>query len=206
MIQRQTICKKYELWRVSSGAVWELVWYVYLSRNLGGWATPWSTEEVLEGHQRVDLPANARTALKGLLRERKKVEEGVFLLNRPLCPQDDPIGRRTDLKLNWTVVCTLTSQKGPVEFCTFWRLKIQDSGRPAGRESIGKSTGGKNKGFGGVSCEIMSNSADKVTFERKLFRKYAISQKDLTWLHYTIVLTASFFSTGLEMWNLWKPK
>ena len=37
------------------------------SGHLGGWATPWSEGEMLDGqHQRVDIPANARIAHKGL--------------------------------------------------------------------------------------------------------------------------------------------
>ena len=38
------------------------------SGHLGGLATPWSAEKVLDGqHQRVDIPAHARSAHKGLL-------------------------------------------------------------------------------------------------------------------------------------------
>ena len=34
------------------------------SGYLGGWATPWSAEEMLDGqHQRVDIPAHDRAAL-----------------------------------------------------------------------------------------------------------------------------------------------
>ena len=41
------------------------------SGYLGGWATPCSAEEMLDGqHQRVDIPAYARTAHTGLLQER----------------------------------------------------------------------------------------------------------------------------------------
>ena len=37
---------------------------------LGGWATPSLAEEMLDGqHQRVDIPARARTAHKGLLQK-----------------------------------------------------------------------------------------------------------------------------------------
>ena len=40
------------------------------SRYLGGWATPWSAEEMLDGqHQRVDISTHARAAHKGLLRK-----------------------------------------------------------------------------------------------------------------------------------------
>ena len=40
-------------------------------RHLGEWATPWWVEKMLDGqHQRVDIPAHARTANKGLLQKR----------------------------------------------------------------------------------------------------------------------------------------
>ena len=46
------------------------------SVHLGGWATPWSAEEVLDGqHQRVDIPALARTAHKSLLILQNRLEE-----------------------------------------------------------------------------------------------------------------------------------
>ena len=65
------------------------------SGHLGGWATPWSAEEMLDGqHQRVDIPAHAGTAHKGLL--QKRLEEK-SLLNRPSCPPDDLIGQGTEL-------------------------------------------------------------------------------------------------------------
>ena len=39
--------------------------------HLGGWATPWSAEEMLDGqHQRVDIPGHTRTGYKGLLQKR----------------------------------------------------------------------------------------------------------------------------------------
>ena len=45
------------------------------SRHLGGKATPWSVEEMLDGQrQRVDIPAHARTAHNGL-RKKKRLEE-----------------------------------------------------------------------------------------------------------------------------------
>ena len=41
------------------------------SGHLGGWATPWSAEEMVDGqHQRVDIPAHAIAANKGLLQKR----------------------------------------------------------------------------------------------------------------------------------------
>ena len=41
------------------------------SGHLGGWATLWLAEEMLDGqHQRVNIPAHARTTHKGLLQKR----------------------------------------------------------------------------------------------------------------------------------------
>ena len=41
------------------------------SGHLGGWAMLWSAEESLDGqHQRVNIPAHARTTHKGLLQKR----------------------------------------------------------------------------------------------------------------------------------------
>ena len=41
------------------------------SGHLGGWAMPWSAEEMLDGqHQRMDIPAQTRPAHKGLLQKR----------------------------------------------------------------------------------------------------------------------------------------
>ena len=41
------------------------------SGHVGGWTTTWAAEEMLGGqHQRVDIPAYARTAHKGLLQKR----------------------------------------------------------------------------------------------------------------------------------------
>ena len=41
------------------------------SGHLGGWATPWSAEEMLDGqHQGVDIPDHARAAHNGLLQKR----------------------------------------------------------------------------------------------------------------------------------------
>ena len=52
--------------------------------------------EMLDGqHQRVDIPAYARTAYKGCLQKRR--EEDIYLLNHPLCPPDDPLHQGTDL-------------------------------------------------------------------------------------------------------------
>ena len=52
------------------------------------WATTWSAEEMLDGqHERVDIPAHAGTAHLGLLQKKTEI---LFLLNRPLCPPEDP--------------------------------------------------------------------------------------------------------------------
>ena len=41
--------------------------------HLGGWATPWSVEKMLdEQHQKVDTPAHARTAQKDFLKKRRE--------------------------------------------------------------------------------------------------------------------------------------
>ena len=65
------------------------------SGHLGGWATLWSTEEMLDGqHQRVDIPVHARNAHKGLL--QKRLEEDLRVI--PHAPHDDPIGQGSELK------------------------------------------------------------------------------------------------------------
>ena len=49
------------------------------SGHLGGWATPLSADETLDGqHQRVDIPAGARIAHRGLL--HKRLEEDLSWL------------------------------------------------------------------------------------------------------------------------------
>ena len=59
------------------------------SAHLGGWAPPWSAEEMLDGqHQRVDIHARARTTHNGLLQKKTKTTTttgGGSLLNPPLC-------------------------------------------------------------------------------------------------------------------------
>ena len=53
------------------------------SRQLGGWATPWSAEETLDGqHQRADISAHARAAHKGLL--QKRLGEDLCLIASPV--------------------------------------------------------------------------------------------------------------------------
>ena len=65
------------------------------SGHLGGLATPWSAEEMQYGqHQRQDIPAQVRTAHKGLLQRRlEEVSTESFLMS----PPDDPIDQGTEL-------------------------------------------------------------------------------------------------------------
>ena len=57
----------------------------HLSGHLGRWAMPWLAEEMLDGqHRRVDIPAHARTAHKGLL--QKRLEEDLCWI-APHVPQ-----------------------------------------------------------------------------------------------------------------------
>ena len=64
------------------------------SGHVGGWATPWSAEEMLDGqHQRVDIPAHARTAHKGLLKKR---------LEEDLCRIVPHVPRRSNRSRNQT--------------------------------------------------------------------------------------------------------
>ena len=68
------------------------------SGYLGGWATPWSAEEMLDGqHQRVDIPAYARTAHNGLLQKRLEEDLCCIVLHVPPPPYNDPIGQGTEL-------------------------------------------------------------------------------------------------------------
>ena len=63
--------------------------------HLGGWATPWSAEEMLDGQsQRVDIPAFCQNCLQWLPEENSGRGS---LLNRPLCPPDVLIGEGTEL-------------------------------------------------------------------------------------------------------------
>ena len=68
------------------------------SGYLKGWATPWSAEDIEDSqHQRVDIPAHARTAHKGLV--QKSLEEDLcWIVHR--VPHDDPTSQGTEL--NWT--------------------------------------------------------------------------------------------------------
>ena len=69
------------------------------SRHLGEWATPWSAEEILNGHhQRVDIPTNARITQKGLLLKRLEGDLCWIVPHAPLpSPSDDPIGQGTEM-------------------------------------------------------------------------------------------------------------
>ena len=81
------------------------------SGYLGRWATPWSAEEMLDGqHQRVDIPAHARTAHReGLLQKRQEEDLCWIICHAPPprtpspLPLDDPMGQGTKL-LNWILV------------------------------------------------------------------------------------------------------
>ena len=80
------------------------------SGHLGGWATPWSAEEKLDGqHQRVDISARARTAHKGLL--QKGPEEDLCWI----VPHVPPTTQSAK-ELNWTeqLECDVTSGKRTV--------------------------------------------------------------------------------------------
>ena len=77
------------------------------SGHLGGWATPWSAEDMLDGQrQRADVvPARAKAAHMGLL--QKRLEEDLCWIVPPVPssppltpPPDDQLGRGTEL--NWT--------------------------------------------------------------------------------------------------------
>ena len=85
---------------------WKIAWFGHVTRrdsltktilqgSLEGGRTPWSAEEMLDGqHQRVDIPARAKTADKGPPAE--KTGRG-SLLNRPSYPPGRPSGSKTEL-------------------------------------------------------------------------------------------------------------
>ena len=67
-------CEETETGMVRAGHAPQQSLQNHPSGHLGGWTTPWSAEEMLDGqHQRLDVPAHARTADKGLL--KKSLEE-----------------------------------------------------------------------------------------------------------------------------------
>ena len=81
-------------------------------RHLGEWAMPWSTEETLDRqHQRMDIPAHARSAHKGLLKER--LEEDLCWLVSHVPPASQSVKR-----LNWTelIMCG----------CVWWRVAMDN--------------------------------------------------------------------------------
>ena len=58
--------------------------YTYPSGHLGGRATPWQAEEMLNGqHQRVDIPACSRIAHKGFLQQRQEEDPAESSLMSP---------------------------------------------------------------------------------------------------------------------------
>ena len=66
------------------------------SGHLGGWATPWSAKEMLDGQRkRVAIPAHARTAHNGLM--QKKMEEDLCWI----APHVPPTTQSVE-ELNWT--------------------------------------------------------------------------------------------------------
>ena len=70
--------------------------------HLGGWATPWSAEKMLDGHyQRVDIPAHCTAAHKGLL--QKRLEEDLCWIVPRVLPTI-----RSGKGLNWTELCAIT--------------------------------------------------------------------------------------------------
>ena len=66
------------------------------SGHTGGWTMLWSAEEMLDGqHQRVNIPAHARAAHKGLL--QKSLEEDLCWIVPRVPPTTQSVRR-----LNWT--------------------------------------------------------------------------------------------------------
>ena len=60
----------------------------HFSGHRGGWATSWLVEEMMDGqHQRVDIPAHARTAHKGLLLKRLEEDLCWIIPHVPLTTQ-----------------------------------------------------------------------------------------------------------------------
>ena len=68
------------------------------SGHLGGWATPWSAEDMLDGqHQRVNITVHARAAHNGLL--QKRLEENLCWIVSHF-----PLTTSSVKGLNWTGV------------------------------------------------------------------------------------------------------
>ena len=65
----------------------------HLSGHFGGWATPWSAEEMLDGHcQKVDILSMPEQLAIASCRKKKKTGRE-SLLNRPSYSHIDPIGK-----------------------------------------------------------------------------------------------------------------
>ena len=99
--------------------------------HLGRWAKPRLAEEMLliGQHQRVDIPAHARTAYSGLL--QKRLEEDLCW-TVPHMPLDDPIGFVTTVQfclllcdistaMKWLTASTGTTGFRPEVTLTGWR-------------------------------------------------------------------------------------
>ena len=70
------------------------------SRHLGGWTMLWSAEEMLDGqHQRVDIPAHAGAAHKGLLQKRLEEELSWIVPHKP--PTTQSVKGLNWAELNW---------------------------------------------------------------------------------------------------------
>ena len=83
------------------------------SGRLGGWATPWSVEEMLDGlHQRMDIPAHARAADKGLL--QKRLEEALCWIVPHVPPTTQMSRDWAELNCpSWGNPMRLTGRKNP---------------------------------------------------------------------------------------------
>ena len=74
----------------------------HLPQHLGGWAKLWRAEEMLVGqHQRVDIPAIAKSAHDGLL--QKRLEEDLCWLILQVPPKTQSVKG-----WNWTELCMAT--------------------------------------------------------------------------------------------------
>ena len=61
------------------------------SGHLGGWVLLWSAEEMLDGqHQRVDIPAHARTTHSGLLQKKNLEVPAELPVMGPSPPSPQP--------------------------------------------------------------------------------------------------------------------
>ena len=113
---------------------WLINWWCLMPRQplqnhssglLGGWAMPWSAEEMLDGqHQRLDIPAPARTAHKSLL-QRRLDEDLCWIVLRVPPPTQSVKGP------NWTEQLMMSCFRGaqlwqPVEpnLPRVWRQRL----------------------------------------------------------------------------------